>query len=180
MMTAVGVVREKESGSIANFRSTPITRIEFLLGKQLPYVIIALISFVTLLLMAYFLFHVPVKGSFLTLLAGVLAYVCGSTGFGLLISSFTSTQVAAIFTAAVLTITPCINFSGLLVPVSTLTGAALVSGVVYPAGYFMQISLGAFTKALGFADLAPHFWALVAIVFVYVALSLALLRTQER
>jgi ribosome-dependent ATPase len=179
MMTAVGVVREKESGSIANFRSTPITRIEFLVGKQLPYVIIALISFVTLLLMAYFLFHVPVRGSFLTLLAGVLAYVCGSTGFGLLISSFTSTQVAAIFTAAVLSITPCINFSGLLVPVSTLTGAALVSGVVYPAGYFMQISLGAFTKGLGILDLWSEILVLVGFAVGFVAAATLALRKQE-
>ncbi|HXV23055.1 MAG TPA: ribosome-associated ATPase/putative transporter RbbA [Alphaproteobacteria bacterium] len=179
MMTAVGVVREKESGSIANFRSTPITRLEFLLGKQLPYVIIALISFFTLLLMAYFLFHVPVKGSFITLLAGVLAYVCGSTGFGLLISSFTSTQVAAIFTAAVLTITPCINFSGLLVPVSTLSGAALVSGIVYPAGYFMQISLGAFTKGLGIHDLWPEILVLVGFAVGFVAAATLALRKQE-
>ena len=62
MMTAIGVVREKETGSIANFRSTPITRLEFLLGKQLPYVVISLISFVTLFLLAVYLFGVPVKG----------------------------------------------------------------------------------------------------------------------
>jgi len=179
MMTAVGVVREKESGSIANFRSTPITKLEFLLGKQLPYIAIAMISFISLLFLAVFLFEVPVKGSFVTLVAGVIAYVCASTGFGLLISSFTSTQVAAIFTASVLTITPCVNFSGMLVPVSTLSGAAYISGLAFPAGWFMQISLGTFTKGLGFLDL----WSCILVVFgfaiAFVAAATAALPKQE-
>ena len=84
MMTAVGVAREKETGSIANFRSTPITGIEFLLGKQLPYVAIGLVSFLTLLLMAIYLFGVPVKGSLATLLTGVFIYIGAATAFGLL------------------------------------------------------------------------------------------------
>ncbi len=84
MMTAVGVAREKETGSIANFRSTPITGIEFLLGKQLPYVAIGLASFLTLLLMAIYLFGVPVKGSLATLFAGVFIYIGAATAFGLL------------------------------------------------------------------------------------------------
>jgi ribosome-dependent ATPase len=179
MMTALGVVREKETGSIANFRSTPITAIEFLLGKQLPYVVIALISFVSLLLLAVFLFGVPVTGSFATLVAGVILYVYGSTGFGLLISCFTTTQIAAIFAASVLTITPCTNFSGLLVPVSTLSGAAHAAGLTYPAGWFMQISLGAFTKRLGIVELWPDLLALLAFAIVFMAIAVAALRKQE-
>jgi ribosome-dependent ATPase len=179
MMTAVGVVREKESGSIANFRSTPITKVEFLLGKQLPYIVIALISFITLLFLAVFLFEVPVRGSLVTLVVGVVAYVCASTGFGLLISSFTSTQVAAIFTASVLTITPCVNFSGLLVPVSTLTGAAYISGLAFPAGRFMQISLGTFTKGLGFVDLWRDILVVLGFAIGFVAAATVALRKQE-
>ena len=179
MMTALGVVREKETGSIANFRSTPITRLEFLLGKQLPYVIIALISFFSLLLLAAFLFKVPVTGSFGTLLAGVFVYVCVATAFGLLISCFTSSQMAAIFAASVLTITPCTNFSGLLVPVSTLTGAAHFAGLAYPAGWFMQISLGAFTKRLGMVELWPDILVLVVFAIAFLALAAAALRKQE-
>ena len=66
IMSAIAVVREKETGSIANFRSTPITKFEFLIGKQLPYVAVAMINFVFLLLMAIFVFGVPLKGPFLT------------------------------------------------------------------------------------------------------------------
>ena len=151
MMTAISVVREKETGAIANFRSTPITRLEFLLGKQAPYVAIALTSFLTLLLLALLVFQVPVKGSLATLLAGVAAYVCAATAFGLLVSSFTKTQVAATVGTAILTVVPAVDFSGLITPVSSLAGSARVIGLLFPAGWFQEISLGAFTKGLGFA-----------------------------
>ena len=101
IMSAIAVVREKETGSIANFRSTPITQFEFLLGKQLPYIAVAMVNFVFLFLMAIFLFQVPLKGSFLTLLIGTIIYVVATTGFGQLISSFTRTQVAAVFATAI-------------------------------------------------------------------------------
>jgi ribosome-dependent ATPase len=179
MMTAIGVVREKEAGSIANFRSTPITRIEFLLGKQLPYIAIALVSFVTLLLLGIHLFGVPVKGSFAALALGTFLYVCASTGLGLLISCFTSTQVAAIFAAGVFTITPCINFAGLLVPVSTLHGLAYLSAFFYPAGWYTQVSLGAFTKALDFMELWPDILVVAAFAVAFVLAATVALRKQE-
>jgi ribosome-dependent ATPase len=179
MMTAVGVVREKEIGSIANFRSTPITRLEFLIGKQLPYMAIAMISFVTLLLMAVFVFGVPVKGSLVTLVAGVALYVFAATGFGLLVSSFTSTQVAAVFTTAALTITTCVFFSGLLVPVSSLSGVAAATGNSFPAAWFMQLSLGTFTKALGFGDLWPDMVMVLAFGLAFIAAAGIGLRKQE-
>src|SRR5262249_1784734 len=86
MLTALSVVREKELGSIANFYAAPATRTEFLFGKQLPYMLVALIQFATLVALAVLLFHVPVKGSWLTLIVGGVIYVLASTGFGLLLS----------------------------------------------------------------------------------------------
>ena len=97
IMAAISVVREKETGSIANFRSTPITRFEFLIGKQAPYVAIAMLNFFVLYLMSVFVFGVSAKGPFLLLLIGTLIYVISTTGFGELISSFTRSQVAAVF-----------------------------------------------------------------------------------
>jgi ribosome-dependent ATPase len=179
MMTAVGVVREKETGSIANFRSTPITQLEFLAGKQLPYVVIAIVSFFCLLLLAVYLFGVPVKGSFAALFVGILLYVYSSTAFGLLVSCFTSTQVAAIFTAAVLSVVVCVNFAGLLVPVASLSGPAYAIGLGFPAGWFNHISLGTFTKALGFRDLWLDMAVLIGFGVAFVAASTALLRKQE-
>jgi hypothetical protein len=106
MLTALSVVREKELGSIINFYVTPVTRLEFLLGKQLPYVVLAMLNFLLLELVAVTLFGVPLKGSFFTLASGTLLYVGAATAMGLLISTFMRSQVAAIFGTAVLTILP--------------------------------------------------------------------------
>jgi ribosome-dependent ATPase len=179
MMTAVGVAREKETGSIANFRSTPITGIEFLLGKQLPYVAIGLASFMTLLLLAIYLFGVPVKGSLAALLAGVFVYIGATTAFGLLVSCFTSTQIAAIFTTTILTMVIGINFSGLLVPFSSLSGGARWIGLSFPSGWFNQISLGTFTKGLDFADLWFDLVILCVFAVGFVAAAAVILRKQE-
>ncbi|THH36900.1 ABC transporter ATP-binding protein/permease [Aliishimia ponticola] len=180
MMSAIGVVREKETGSIANFRSTPVTRAEFLLGKQLPYVIIALISFASLLVLAYVVFQVPIKGSVTALALGTVLYVIATTGFGVLVSTFTKTQVAATFATAVIAIVPSVNFSGLLVPVSSLSGGARLFGLAFPASWYQQISIGTFTKGLGFDELWQNHIALAVFAVLFVAIAIALLKKQER
>ena len=179
-LTALGVVREKELGSITNLYASPATRAEFLLGKQLPYAAIALGNFVLSVLLALALFEVPFKGSWLAYGIGALIYVFAATGWGLLISVFTRTQIAAIFAAFILTMLPATNFSGLIKPVASLTGGALVLGKTFPASYFLTISVGTFTKALDWNDLLPQYLALLAFVVVFFGLSLVLLKTQER
>ncbi len=180
ILMALGVVREKELGSITNLYVTPVTRLEFLLGKQLPYIIVALISFVLLVIQSQLMFHVPIKGSLLALSFGVFLYVIATTGFGLLISTFTSTQIAALCGTAILTILPTVSFSGLTTPVAALEGASYWIGQFFPASYFLVISRGVFTKALGFADLIPQFVALAAFIPVLTLASVALLRKQEK
>src|SRR5262252_5737470 len=179
MMTAVGVVREKEMGSITNLYATPVTGLEFLLGKQLPYAVLAFVSFMSLLLLGLGLFQVPVKGSLTALMVSAALYVAATTGFGLLLSTFVKTQVAAIFAAGILTSLPAMQFSGFLTPIASLSGSARIMGQVFPSTYFQQISLGAFTKALSFADLSMHMVALAALVVGYLLVTLALLKTQE-
>jgi ribosome-dependent ATPase len=179
IMSAIAVVREKETGSIANFRSTPITRFEFLIGKQLPYVAVSMVAFFALLLIAIFIFRVPPKGPFLVLLVGTLIYVIATTGFGVLISSFTRTQVAAVFATAILSIVPAVNFSGMLAPVSSLSGGARIIGLSFPSSWYQQVSVGVFAKALGVADLWKDIAAIALIALVFLAVSLALLRKQE-
>ncbi len=179
IMSAIAVVREKETGSIANFRSTPITRFEFLIGKQLPYVAVSMVSFFVLLVMAIFLFHVPLKGPFLMLLVGTILYVFATTGFGQLISSFVSTQVAAVFATAILSIVPAVNFSGIFAPVSSLAGGARVIGLSFPSAWYQPITVGVFAKGLGVAALWPSAAALLVIGLVFLALSLLLLRKKE-
>lgn len=180
MMAAMGVVREKETGSIANFRSTPVTRTEFILGKQLPYVVIAGISFVSLLGIAYGVFQVPVRGSFPALIVGSVLYILATTGFGVLVSAFTKSQIASTFATAIIAIIPAVNFSGLLVPVSSLSGGGRLLGLGFPAAWYQQISIGTFTKALGFSELWQNHVALVVFALIFVTAAIVLLHKQER
>jgi ribosome-dependent ATPase len=180
MLTALGVVREKELGSITNLYVTPITRLEFLLGKQLPYVGVSMIGFFGLLVLAVSLFHVPLKGSFVAITLGALLYVTATSGLGLLMSTFTRSQVAAIFGTAIATLTPAFAFSGLHSSVSALEGGAAVFSKIYPTTHFLIISQGAFSKALGFADLSEQFTALALFVPAMTVLCMLLLRKQEK
>lgn len=179
MLAAVGVVREKESGAIANFRATPVTAPEFLIGKQIPYVAIALTSFVMLLLAARLVFDVPVLGSGTALATGAVLYVLASTGFGLLVSAFVSSQVAAIFATAILSIVPAVNFSGLLVPTVALAGPARGIGLAFPASWFQQISIGAMSKGLPLAELWRNHLALAGFALLFITAAALLLRKQE-
>jgi ribosome-dependent ATPase len=180
ILTALAVVREKELGSIANLYVTPVTRLEFLIGKQLPYVALAMVSFFVLVALAAWAFHVPLKGSLAALAVAALLYVVTATGFGLLMSAFTRTQVAALFGTAIATLTPATQFSGLTNPTSSLEGLGRVIGSVFPTTYFLVISRGTFNKALGFGDLSGQFLALAAFIPVVTLLSLLLLRKQAR
>ena len=180
IMSAIAVVREKETGSIANFRSTPITRFEYLIGKELPYIAVAMIAFFALFLIAIFIFRVPPKGPFLVLLLGTFVYVIATVGFGVLISSFTRTQVAAVFATAILSIVPAVNFSGMLAPVSSLSGGARVIGLSFPSSWYQQISVGVFAKALGIADLWRDIAAIALIALVFLALSLLCFASRRR
>ena len=180
ILTALSVVREKELGSIVNLYVTPVTRLEFLLGKQMPYVLLAMFNFALLTAMAVFLFGVPVKGSLLTLSTGAVLFVMAATAFGLVMSAFVRSQVAALFGTALLTILPVVQFSGLIDPVSSLEGIGAWVGKVYPAGHFLTIARGTFSKALGFGDLQVSFVPLLLAAPLLVALGVALLKKQER
>lgn len=180
MLTALSVVREKELGSIVNLYVTPTTRLEFLLGKQLPYVGLAMLNFLLLTLLAVTAFGVPFTGSFLTFAIGALLYVVTATGLGLVISTFVSSQIAAIFGTAILTLLPAMQFSGLIDPVSSLEGIGALIGRIYPAAHFITISRGTFSKGLGFADLTGSFLPLLIAVPVLLGLCTVLLKKQAR
>lgn len=179
-MTAVGVVREKELGSIINLYATPTKGLEFLLGKQLPYLGLALLSYLLLLLMALWLFRVPLTGSLGALSLGATLFVFATTGLGLLMSTFMRTQIAAVFGTAIVSTIPTILFSGMLVPVSSLTGAARFMGYGFPSAWFNHVSVGTFTKGLQPGDLWLDYGVLAAFGLGFLLVGLALLRNQER
>jgi len=178
-LMAVSVVREKELGSISNFYTTPTTRIEFLLGKQLPYIVVGLLNFCILTLLALLVFGIPMKGSVFSLALASVLYVAATTGIGLLISTLTSSQVAAVFVTTVVTMLPTIQFSGLMQPVSTQEGSARVIGMLWPTTYYMHTSVGVYTKGLFFADLHHDLFALAVFFPVLMLLACLLLKKQE-
>jgi ribosome-dependent ATPase len=180
ILMALAIVREKELGSITNLYVTPVTRLEFLIGKQLPYIGVAMANFTLMFLMALFIFQVPLKGSFPALLLGVLIYVIAMTAYGMLMSAFTRTQIAALFGAAILTVLPATQFSGMMTPVSSLGGGAQIMGRAFPMTYFVPISVGTFTKGLGFLDLGADLVALAVFVPILTLTNVLLLRKQER
>lgn len=180
MLTALAVVREKELGSIINLYVTPITRTEFLLGKQLPYVALAMLNFLCLSLLAVTVFGVPVSGSYPTLLLATAIFCFISTGMGLLASTLTSSQIAAMFIAMVGTIVPASQLAGMINPVSSLEGMGRMVGEVYPATHMFSISRGVFSKGLGLGDLHDSLWPLLVALPIILGAAVALLRKQER
>jgi ribosome-dependent ATPase len=180
VLTAVSVAREKELGSITNFYVTPTTRFEFLIGKQIPYIVIAFANFLLLAAMTIVVFGVPLKGNPVPLAIGALLYVWATTSYGLLIATLTSSQVAATFATAIASVVPTIQFSGLLQPVSTLEGGARTIGSLWPSSYFLHLNVGAFTKGLGWEALGPDILALACFGPVFTVLAALSLRAQEK
>jgi ribosome-dependent ATPase len=180
ILAALSVVREKELGSIINFYVTPVTRLEFLLGKQAPYLALGVANAVLLWLFAVFVFQVPFTGSLPTFALAAVLYVAFSTAFGLLVSSFLSSQIAAIFGTTMMTIIPATQFSGMMDPVSSLQGVGAWIGAIYPTTYFNIISRGTFSKALTFDEVGGALLPLLIASPLLIAIAARLLKKQAR
>ena len=180
ILMAVSVAREKEIGTITNFYVTPTSRAEFLIGKQLVYIGITLMNFAILTALVVLVLKVPLKGSPVVLVLATLLYALAATGWGLMISTLAATQVTAAFAAAVLSVMPTMQFSGMMVPVSSLEGPARVLGSLWPTTWYMKASVGSYAKGLDFADLSGSLWRLALFGPVFIAIAVMLLRKQER
>ena len=180
ILSALAVVREKEMGSIINLYVTPLTRTEFMLGKQMPYVLFSCLSFMMLVSMAVTLFDVPVKGSITVLVISLILYCFCSTGMGLLASSVTRSQIAVIFLTMLGTVLPATQMCGMVNPVATQQGMAKIIGTLYPTSYMLLISRGVFNKALGFAELKIPMLILAVTIPVVIGAGVLCLRKQER
>ncbi|OHR75460.1 ABC transporter ATP-binding protein/permease [Neisseria sp. HMSC70E02] len=180
MMSAVGVVREREIGSIANFYASPAAVAQYLIGKQLPYIAVGMVNFAAMMLMIIYLFGVPLKGSFTGLAVGTLLMVSASTALGLLISCFVRSQLAAIFATAIITMIPAQTYSGFLYPLSTMEGGALIIGKTFPSSWYYTVSVGSFTKGLHTADLLHEYAAIATFAATSLILACVLLKKQEK
>lgn len=180
MLAALGVVREKEQGTILNVYVTPVTRVEFILGKQVPYFVLGFVNYICLLLMAVYIFDVPLTGSFWGLTWAMTFYLLIATGIGLLVSALTKSQTAALFLSMIITMIPTTQFSGLLNPVSSLEGGARLLGESSPATYMFMISRGVFNKALTFQEIQGYIQPLIIMAVVVVVGAILMMKKQER
>jgi len=180
ILMAVSMAREKEIGTITNFYVTPTSRAEFLIGKQLVYIVITLLNFVILTVLVVTVLGVPLKGSPAVLVTGALLYAVAATGYGLVVSTIARTQVTAVFAAAILSVMPTLQFSGMITPVSSLEGPARIVGMLWPTTWYMGLSVGTFTKGLGLAELSGDLLRLAVFGPVLTALAVILLKKQEK
>jgi ABC-2 type transport system permease protein/ribosome-dependent ATPase len=164
-LTALGVVREKENGSIYNIYASTVSRGEFLIGKLTPYVGISIINMLILWLMVLFLFRAPFKGDPLFFFMASVIYVICTTGIGLLVSLIVRTQVAAMMMTVVVTIVPSVLYSGLLVPIASMAPQGQFEAHLFPAMYYTDIALGSFLKGIGLEQL----WGRVLALSIYAA-----------
>jgi ABC-2 type transport system permease protein/ribosome-dependent ATPase len=179
-LTALGVVREKENGSIYNIYSSTVTRAEFLIGKLLPYVGLSCINVIILWLMAILVFNAPFKGDPLFFFLASVVYVICTTGIGLLVSLLARTQVAAMMITVVVTIVPAVLYSGLLVPIASMDGASQFEAHLFPAMYYTDIALGSFLKGIGSEQLWGRVGALLIYTLVLWVLSYFLFHKRAR
>lgn len=152
-LTALGVVREKETGAIFNLYASNLTRGEYLLGKLAPYVGISFLNSWVLWLIALRGFGVPFRGSMLFFSLASVIYVLCTTGIGLLVSIVTRSQVSAMIVTAIITIVPAVLYSGVLIPVPSLGPTGQVIAHLLPAMYYTDIAVGCFLKGNGLKEL---------------------------
>ncbi|MDO4219044.1 MAG: ribosome-associated ATPase/putative transporter RbbA [Synergistaceae bacterium] len=180
ILSALSIVREKEMGSIVNLYVTPLSRLEFVIGKQIPYVVLSFISSLILCLTIVYLFDVPLKGSIMALLVALFIYCFTTTAIGLVVSALTKSQIAVILLTTIVTQTISMKYCGLINPVSSLKGSARFIGTIYPTTYMILISRGLFSKALSFWELKSYFWRMLLAQPVLIVIAISLLRKQEK
>lgn len=161
-LTVVGIVREKENGSIYNMYASDTSREEYLIGKLMPYASIAAINALLLWAIAVWVFQAPFKGSAVLFISATLLYVLCTTVIGLVISVFVRTQVAGVLITAILTIVGGMLYSGVLTPVSMLSEDNQLVCHLLPAMYYTEIVDGVFLRNVGLAVLWPNLVVLAA------------------
>ncbi len=159
MLTSIAVVREKEMGTIEQIMVTPITRLEFILGKTVPFALIGLADVVLITIVGVLWFGVPIRGNLVWLFISVLLYLMTTLGVGLLISTIAQTQQQAMM-STFLFFSPAVLLSGFIFPIANMPPAIQWLTYLNPLRYFLVIIRGIFLKGIGSAVLWPQMAAL--------------------
>ena len=178
MLTAMAIVREKELGTLEQLNVTPITRMELMVGKLVPYGLIGLIDVVLVMAVAIFWFEVPMRGNPLLLLGLSLVYLLSTLGLGLFVSTISRTQQQAMMTTTFFVMMPMVYLSGFIVPIENMPVAIQQVSYALPLRYFLVIVRSVFLKGVGLETLWPQAAALLGLGVAIFALAVA--RSSKR
>jgi ABC-2 type transport system permease protein len=175
VLTSLGIVRERERGTLDQLMMTPLSRLELMLGKIFPYLLIAFVDLVMVSGLGIGLFHVPFRGNPVLLLALSALFLASTLGIGLLISTVAQNQQQAVQTA-IFVLLPQVLLSGWIFPLTSIPWGVRWLSYLMPLTYFLPISRGIFLKGLGVPDLWPDIAVLLAMAIVVVGLASARFR----
>lgn len=170
IITAMAVVRERETGTLEQLIVTPLTRTEIMLGKIGPYVLVGLVQMTTVLLVGHLLFHVPIRGSVPLIYLVALLFIVANLGLGLFISTLVTRQAQAI-QLAFLFMLPNVLLSGFMFPREAMPRAAAIFGMLLPLTHFLQVIRGIVLKGVGLEALWPQCLALVGFSVLFITFS---------
>jgi ABC-2 type transport system permease protein len=177
-LSSMAIVRERENGTLEQLNVTPLGRFELIVGKLLPYGAIGMIDAMIVLTVIVFWFHVPLRGSFVLLLAMSCVYLLTTLGLGLFISTISNTQQQAMMTSTFFFMTPMMYLSGFVFPIENMPRLIQPLTYLIPLRYFVIILRGIFLKGVGLETLWPQ--ALALLTWGAVVLTLAVLRSSKR
>jgi ABC-2 type transport system permease protein len=177
-LSSMGIVREKEMGTLEQLNVTPLTRAELIVGKLVPYALVGLIDVVLVLSVAIFWFDVPMRGSYVLLFALTLVYLLSTLGLGLFVSTVSSTQQQAMMTTTFFFLVPMMLLSGFVFPIENMPHLVQLVTYLIPLRYFLVILRAIFMKGVGLETFWPQALALAA--WGVGILLLAIARSRKR
>ena len=171
MMTSVGIVREKETGTMEVLLVSPLKPIYIILAKAIPYLFISLINIATILLLSYFVLDVPIRGSLLLLISISVLYAIVSLCLGLLISTIANTQQAAMLISGVVLMLPVILLSGMMFPIENMPEILQLISHVVPAKWYIIAVRDVMIKGLPMVSVLPEISILLSMALGLILLS---------
>ena len=172
MMTSVGIVREKEMGTMEVLLVSPLKPVYIILAKAIPYLLVSLVNIATILLLSYFLLEVPIKGSLLLLVSISVLYAIVSLSLGLLISTVADTQQAAMLISGVVLMLPVILLSGMVFPIENMPDILQYISHIVPAKWYILAVRDVMIKGLSIQAVLPEIGILSAMAVFLIFLSI--------
>jgi ABC-2 type transport system permease protein len=170
-LSSINIIREREMGTIEQINVTPITKMEFILGKIIPFWIIGMVLMTVGLIVARLLFGISSVGNIAILYAFVAIYLVAILGLGILISTLTDTQQQAMFITWFFLVI-FLLLSGLFTPVDSIPAWAKAFNLINPVKYFVEVMRMVMLKGSGFADVASRFWTIAGFAIIYNLLAI--------